>query len=61
MVKLLRLKNGTKVINFSGNAIDKEIEVEIEDDMNDYYAYTYLTKKDLIAIKEHIDSVLKQM
>tara|TARA_R110002153_G_C12891065_1_gene450860 strand:+ start:274 stop:459 length:186 start_codon:yes stop_codon:yes gene_type:complete len=61
MVKALKLKNRGTEIKFCGNIQDGEIEVEIEDDMRDLFAYTYLTKQDLIDIKEHVDKVLQEM
>jgi len=61
MTRILKLKNGSKEIKFGGTLTNKELEVEIGDDMNDYFAYTYLTEQDLIDIRKHIDKVLQQV
>jgi len=61
MIKTLKLKNRDTEIKFGGNITDGEIEIEIEDDIRNLFAYTYLTKQDLNDIKEHIDKVLQEM
>jgi hypothetical protein len=61
MIKTLKLKNRGAEIKFCGNIQDGEIEVEIEDDMRNLFAYTYLTKQDLIDLRKHIDEVLQEM
>ena len=60
-MKNLILKNGYKTIEFCGTVKNKEIEVEIEDDMQDLYAYTWLNKQDLIVLSKHINSLIKEM
>lgn len=61
MIKTLKLKNRGAAIKFYGIIQDGEIEVEIENDMRDLFAYAYLTKQNLFDIKEHIDKVLQEM
>jgi len=61
MVKTLTLKNRGTEIKICGNIRDGEIEMEMEDDMRDLFAYTYLTKQDLIDLRKHIDEVLQEM
>jgi hypothetical protein len=60
-MKNLILKNGTKTIEFCGTIKGEEIEVEIEDDMNDLYAWTWLNKQDLIVLSKHINNLIKEM
>jgi len=61
MTKTLRINDRPRAIKFSGNVSNGKIEIEIEDNLNDYYAYAYLNKLNLIALKKHIDEVLKDM
>tara|TARA_R110000796_G_C14431862_1_gene421229 strand:+ start:434 stop:616 length:183 start_codon:yes stop_codon:yes gene_type:complete len=60
-MKNLILKNGQKTIEFGGIVHNGEIEVEIDDDAADLFAYTWITKPNLIALNKHIEGLLKEM
>jgi hypothetical protein len=57
----LNVKNRDTSIKICGTIYNKEVEIEIEDDMRDLYAYTYLNKQNLIDLNKHITSLIEQM
>jgi len=60
-MKKLNIKNRDSSIKICGKVYNKEIEIEIEDDMRGLYAYAYLNKQNLIDLNKHITSLIEQM
>jgi len=60
-MKHLILKNGQKTIEFGGIIHSGQVEVEINNEEVDLFAYTWMDKPNLIALNKHIEALLKEM
>jgi len=58
--RTLTIESGANTIRIDDLDSDKEVEIEVE---NGYKEYTslYLDKENLIALREHIDYLLKKI
>jgi hypothetical protein len=57
----LNIKNRDASIKICGTIYNKEVEIEIEDDMRDLYAYASLNKQNLIDLSNHITLLIEKM
>tara|TARA_R110002051_G_C8769409_1_gene503312 strand:+ start:1611 stop:1793 length:183 start_codon:yes stop_codon:yes gene_type:complete len=57
----LNIKNRDASIKICGTIYNNEVEIEIEDDMRDLYAYAYLNKQNLIDLSKHITLLIEEM
>ena len=58
--RILTIESGANTIRIDDINSDKEVEIEVE---NGYKEHTtvYLDKENLIALREHIDYLLKKL